>query len=86
MINSCEVYSMLVNYAKIRMLQQVTPFPPGSSPKQAREHASHPHPPRTDAVERGPDVEVEHRVAILVRRGRVIIDDVSNLGGRSGRV
>jgi hypothetical protein len=50
---------MLVNYAKIRMLKQVTPFPPGSSPKQAREHASHPHPPRTNAVERGPDVEVE---------------------------
>lgn len=77
---------MLVNHVKIRMLQHLAPASPGSSSEQAREHASHPHPPRTDAVERGPDVEVEHRVAILVRRGRVIIDDVSDLGSRSGRV
>jgi hypothetical protein len=57
-----------------------------SSSKQAREHATDPHPPRADAVERRPDVEVEYRVAIVVGRGRIVVDDVSDLGGRSGRV
>ena len=58
----------------------------GSTSKQAREHASKPHPHRADAIQRGPDVQVEHGVALVVGRGRVVVDDVSDFRGGSGRI